>query len=360
MGMKFQNGDRVSFLNDTGGGIVNRLDDRGFVYVLTDDGFEIPVPEKELVFSRNFAMTIKEDESDIKPPASKSSAANDAVKYKPKEMPELPRNLPVDARVNLVLGFIPENSGPVFTSSLACYLINDSAFFAYYLLGKKEGGILHYLASGLIEAETKNYIATFDQTAISKISDIHIQLIFISKGRYAQKKPIDKLVNINLVNFNKDSYFRDNDYFEENALLFSISGNEMLNSRDNIIIPDEVKELKNKADTEGVTNQTKKDPVPDTLEVDLHLNEITLQNRQLTPAAMLALQMSRFHAAIEEAISKNLHRLVIIHGLGQGTLKMQIRKELQEKYPQFIYQDASFKEYGFGATMVHLTFDQKQ
>ncbi len=70
--------------------------------------------------------------------------------------------------------------------------------------------------------------------------------------------------------------------------------------------------------------------------------------------------MSRFHSALEEAISKKYRKLVIIHGVGQGTLKMQIRKELQEKYPEFLFQDASFREYGFGATMVHLIADKKQ
>jgi dsDNA-specific endonuclease/ATPase MutS2 len=74
----------------------------------------------------------------------------------------------------------------------------------------------------------------------------------------------------------------------------------------------------------------------------------------------MALQMSRFHAAVEEALSRKFRRLVIIHGMGQGTLKMQIRKELQEKYPQFLYQDASFKEYGFGATMVYLKNEKRQ
>jgi hypothetical protein len=355
--MKFKNGDRVSFLNDTGGGIVNRQDDHGFVYVLTDDGFEIPVLEKELVFSRNFAMSSKEDEPEIKQTTPKHKEHTGIPKEGREIILDLPGNVPVDTPVRVVLGCIPENPGPVFTSSLACYLVNDSAYFVYYLLGKKMGGILHYLASGFIEANTKNYIATFDQTAISKISDIHIQLLFISKGRYTRKEPVDKLVNLNLVNFSKDSYYRDNDYFEEKAVLFNVFGNEIIELQDNITVPDEIITLKNNADAIQVTKQKKKEPMPDTLEVDLHLDELTQQNIQLTPAAILALQTSRFHAAIEEAISKNLRRLVIIHGLGQGILKMQIRKELQEKYPQYIYQDASFKEYGFGATMVHLTFD---
>jgi len=94
--------------------------------------------------------------------------------------------------------------------------------------------------------------------------------------------------------------------------------------------------------------------------VDLHYDGEGLANSQLSPSAILALQLSRFHSAVEEAISKNIRKIVVIHGLGQGTLKMQIRKELQEKYPKFIYQDASFKEYGFGATMVHLITDQRQ
>ena len=39
MVMKFKKGDQVSFLNDIGGGTVNRVDDNGLVYVLTDGWF---------------------------------------------------------------------------------------------------------------------------------------------------------------------------------------------------------------------------------------------------------------------------------------------------------------------------------
>jgi hypothetical protein len=155
MAMKYKYGDRVNFLNDTGGGIVNRVDDRGYVYVLTEDGFEIPVPEKELVFSRNFAFADSEDDTIIKAPASTPTVkVTDTIEEKPVKVSELPRNIPADTPVHLILGFIPESPGLVFTSKLDCYLINDSAFFTYYLLGKKEGGGFHYLSSGFIEAET--------------------------------------------------------------------------------------------------------------------------------------------------------------------------------------------------------------
>ena len=355
--MKFKCGDAVRFLNDIGGGVVNRIDDRGNVYVLTEDGFEIPVPEKELVISKSFNLD-ESDATETRPTVEVRRETRKPAEEKPKKPAELPRNVPQDAPVQFLLGFIPEVSGPILSNNLACYLINDSEYAANYHLGMKEGGAFYYLSSGLIEAETKCFIKTFDQTSISKISDIHIQLVLINEGKYKKKEPVDKLVNLNLVNFSKESYYRNNDYFEEKALLFNILSGLPEEPQDGITVPEDIKEIKQKADVMPDNRPKKREPSPDTLEVDLHVDELTLQNSQYSPAGILALQMSRFHSAIEEATGKRLRRLVIIHGLGQGTLKMQIRKELQEKYPQFVYQDASFKEYGFGATLVYLTIEK--
>ena len=40
-------GDRVRFLNQTGGGIVVGFNKKGWATVEDEDGFEIPVPERE-------------------------------------------------------------------------------------------------------------------------------------------------------------------------------------------------------------------------------------------------------------------------------------------------------------------------
>jgi dsDNA-specific endonuclease/ATPase MutS2 len=40
--------------------------------------------------------------------------------------------------------------------------------------------------------------------------------------------------------------------------------------------------------------------------------------------------------------------------VGNGVLKQEITKKLKSKYSKFNFQDASFKEYGYGATMVIL------
>ncbi|MDR0995820.1 MAG: Smr/MutS family protein, partial [Tannerella sp.] len=45
-------------------------------------------------------------------------------------------------------------------------------------------------------------------------------------------------------------------------------------------------------------------------------------------------------------------RIVFIHGKGDGVLRAAIERELKTKYKNCSYQDASFREYGFGATLV--------
>jgi hypothetical protein len=362
MAGKFKNGDRVRFLNDIGGGSVSHINDNGTVVVQTDDGFEIPVSAKELILDGNFSVP-EQDEPVAAVPAKKAvpEMEKPVEAASPDDTVKLPTNVGADVPLNLLLGFIPEETGPVFSSSIACYLINDSPCAAYYALGSSERGNLYHVSSGLIEPETKNLITIFNQTALSKISAFHLQVLWLSRGKYYRKAPVDMLIDIHPVNFSKDSYYHDNDFFNEKAVLFLISGEEeLINPMGDPDVPDSVKTLKAEADTSPAAQVKKREPASDTLEVDLHMDELDMQRSQITLPGILSLQMSKFHEALEQALSKKCRKLVIIHGVGQGTLKMQIRKELQEKYPTFLFQDASFREYGFGATMVHLVTDKKQ
>ena len=45
-------------------------------------------------------------------------------------------------------------------------------------------------------------------------------------------------------------------------------------------------------------------------------------------------------------------RIVFIHGKGNGVLREALMKELNHRYKGHDVQDASFREYGFGATQV--------
>ena len=86
----------------------------------------------------------------------------------------------------------------------------------------------------------------------------------------------------------------------------------------------------------------------------MDIDNLVENSNEYKPSEILDIQIKRFHESIQDAISNKMRRLVIIHGVGQGTLRMQIINELKNKYPEYLFQDASFKEYGFGATLVHL------
>ena len=47
-----------------------------------------------------------------------------------------------------------------------------------------------------------------------------------------------------------------------------------------------------------------------------------------------------------------LRKIVFIHGKGEGVLRAEIEKQLKSRYRHCEYQDASFQQYGFGATQV--------
>ncbi len=107
---------------------------------------------------------------------------------------------------------------------------------------------------------------------------------------------------------------------------------------------------------DGKTRQKKKqNPVESRArieEVDLHIHEIIDDYKNLTAGEILKSQLARFRTALEGAIRNRQSRIIFIHGQGAGKLKHELRKIIDNDYKNCIYQDASFKEYGFGATMI--------
>jgi dsDNA-specific endonuclease/ATPase MutS2 len=108
---------------------------------------------------------------------------------------------------------------------------------------------------------------------------------------------------------------------------------------------------KDKKENKGTAKKVRQKK-PDIEEVDLHIHEITDDYLKLSDGEILEIQLKRFYSVLEEAINDRNRKIVFIHGVGNGKLKYEIRKALDTKYPGLEYQDASFKDYGFGATLV--------
>lgn len=86
-------------------------------------------------------------------------------------------------------------------------------------------------------------------------------------------------------------------------------------------------------------------------EIDLHIEELLESTHGMTNGEILMKQMTEFRAVFSRAKVKSIHKLIVIHGVGEGVLKNEIRTFLARQEQIDVY-DADYKEYGKGATAV--------
>lgn len=88
-------------------------------------------------------------------------------------------------------------------------------------------------------------------------------------------------------------------------------------------------------------------------ELDLHIESLTEDHRGMSNFEILKTQMSEFKRFLSKARANSIHKLVVIHGVGEGVLKNEIRTYLAQQESLEFY-DASYLEYGKGATEIRL------
>ena len=91
-------------------------------------------------------------------------------------------------------------------------------------------------------------------------------------------------------------------------------------------------------------------------EVDLHLEALRPDNKdeELSNTAILCIQLDTFEDALIRALATNMHEIVFIHGLGSGTLRKEIHRQLSRNKDIKFFEDAQKGKFGFGATLVRL------
>lgn len=86
-------------------------------------------------------------------------------------------------------------------------------------------------------------------------------------------------------------------------------------------------------------------------EVDLHLHELLEDETALSQDEKLRYQLAYFERSLEGAIRNGKRKLIVIHGVGEGILREEVRKTLQY-YEGVRFVDADPQRYGSGATEV--------
>ena len=166
------------------------------------------------------------------------------------------------------------------------------------------------------------------------------------------KPAIDVQFRIDPIKFYKFHAFEENDFFEQPSLLYTIVDNDEV-ARPLIVDSKRLKAQMYKDDAVVAQTEKKKTVKDDgTIIVDLHADEVLETTQGMNSADILHYQIDYFKKIMDENKKKKGQKIIFIHGKGEGVLRQALVHELNYRYKNCTYQDASFQEYGYGATQV--------
>lgn len=342
--MSIKIGDKVRFLNSTGGGVVRAFRDRNIILVEEEDGFETPVLASDVVVVEetnqyNFVVS---------PAAEPKKGASSPAPPQPKEKPYVPpveQETPEGEQLTVYLAFVPQNVRQLGETPFDLYLVNDSNYYLSFALASAVEK-LRLLYTDTVEPCTKLLLGTVEPDGLNDYQALRFQAFAYKQHDYTFKPAVDTPVKLTLTRFMKLHAFVDNDFSDEPALLQSVVERDF--SVTDLITPPR-HEQKPKPKRSPVS---KPNAVPELLEVDLHMSALVDTEAGMSPKDMLDYQMTKFNETMRANLRHKGMKIVFIHGKGNGVLRAELYRQLKFYYPKCDVQDANFQKYGFGATMV--------
>ncbi|WP_142785662.1 Smr/MutS family protein [Changchengzhania lutea] len=148
----------------------------------------------------------------------------------------------------------------------------------------------------------------------------------------------------------KDGFLLD---FEAHELVLNNQNSQM---QSEIFSFDPIEEVINEKEQPKRKNQARvkpKERSEPTMEVDLHINQLVKSPRRMSNHDMLTLQLDTAKRQLEYAIKNRIQKIVFIHGVGEGILKIEL-EYLFGRYDNLKFYDANYQKYGSGATEVYI------
>ena len=346
-------GDKVRFLNEVGGGRITAVVNKDMVNVETDDGFEVPT------LINNLIVVNSSDAYESGRSRNTIAETKPAAKATPKNIEKVEE--PWFSDKNQVAGkddpqylfvLVPQIPSNPPTGNISLYLVNNCNDTLLYRFSQKTKYNYETVVAGSASPNSKVYLGLIKPEMIAELPVYCFQWLSFRKRTKELESFSPKEITLSAVKFYKQNAFVVTKPFKVPVMVIPLQDNPLKAELEKLSERDfqqaiEQKEPKKKAPVVALPDQ-------ELVEIDLHIHELLDNFTNLTNTEMLTVQMNKFHEELAKAISSGAKKIVFIHGVGNGTLKNELRRELQRKYSKYASQDASFREYGYGATMVIL------
>lgn len=355
-------GDKVRFLSEVGGGRVAGFQGKNIVLVEDEDGFQVPMQVNEVVvigqenYDTSHVVEVKQQQ--------KKALSDDDIRTSKEREPDIAdrpvtfRKTPEERKggeqLSAYLAFVPMNVKELMQTRFETYFINDSNYYIRFTYMTVESNSWQLRSTMEVEPNMKVFIEEFGREDLNGMERVAIQLIAYKREKPFLLKPaVDVQLRIDPVKFYKLHTFQDSDFFEQPALLYTIVEN------DKAARPLVVDARQLKANLYQKSDEPKARPLVtpprnpgDPVIVDLHASELLDNTVGLTPTDILNHQLDVFRKTLKQYENQKGTKIIFIHGKGEGVLRKALVNELQYRYKSYTYQDASFREYGYGATQV--------
>jgi hypothetical protein len=311
----FKIGDYVRFLNEKQEGVVTKLIDHQLIGVTIGGDFEITVLANEVVLVQAAESQLREEFEDL------STSVTQLNKV-------------VDDKLYLAI-YRDEKIQHLYH----LYLINATAYnlLAGISIQKKE--LYEGIYADVIKSGTAARISTHTISEFDQGWTFQFQLIYHLMGEFVPSMPkiFKKSIKAKQVMSTEKEipFLNKKGYLSELALDHTIQFDK--------------EEMLEKLFSGSSESQQIQAPAR---EVDLHIEELTDKFPSMQAEEMLRFQLEAFRKNLEAAIAHQYQSIVFIHGVGNGTLRNEIHKQLGKHPHVKTFKDARKEKFGYGATEV--------
>ena len=353
-------GDKVRFLNETGGGRVAGFQGKNVVLVEDEDGFQVPMLQSEVVvigdenYDTRHVVEVKQQQQ------AKAKGAKEPVRgeEEPADRPVTFRAKPEERRggdqLSAYLAFVPIDVKELMQTRFETFFVNDSNYYMRFTLLSAEGNSWRLRTTAEVEPNTKLFLEEFGREDLNGMERLCVQLVAYKREKPFLLKPaVDVQLRVDPVKFYKLHTFQDSPFFEQPALVYTIIEDDQV-ARPLVIDARQLKQnLYQKGDEPKARPLVQPARKPgDPVVVDLHASELLETTAGMSATDILNYQLDVVRKTLKQYEKQRGTKVIFIHGKGEGVLRKALVNELQYRYKSYTYQDASFQEYGYGATQV--------
>jgi hypothetical protein len=340
--MNFKIGDKVHFLNEKGEGTVSKIINKTTVGITIEDGFEIPFPVSELILSY--------DKTKAEIPVNNAAHGIESPEIKSKIILKKPE------QEGIYVAFSPEKINDIQNSDINVWLINNTNYQLLFTYSLFQNGNFITLETATAKAYESLLIETIDRKELSDYSAFKIEALFFDDKEHEHQAPISEMVKLKPMKLYKENSFLTNNFISEKALIINVMHLNDTFEEDNL--PTSKIDLSKLLFQKKAHSDSPKKSKPNAnndpayeMEINLHIEELLDNYKGMSNAEIIQVQLKHFQTALDTAINKHFRKLIVIHGVGNGRLKQEVRTIITS-YDHLKYYDASYNKYGFGATEI--------